>query len=295
MARPLRIDITGGRYHVTARGNERRAIFRQDSDRLHFLELLSEWPARFGLRVHAYVLMDNHYHLVVETPEANLSRAVQWLNVSYSVWFNRRHRRVGHLFQGRFKAILIEEDIGLQRVARYVHLNPVRLMSLGLDKSRRPALAKGLAEAPRAEVVRQRLEMLRKYRWSSYGAVAGYRAVPDWLWVKRLRELCGGRGEVDQLRAVRQYTEEEVREGMSENPWEGLVGGAILGSEDFAQQLLKGMKRNRREEPAATRTARRVSWEQIVQAVEQAKGEQWEAFSQKHGDWGRDAVLWLGG
>jgi putative transposase len=294
MARPLRIDIPGGRYHVTSRGNERRAIFRQDRDRMRFLELLSELPARFGLHVHAYVLMDNHYHLVVETPEANLSRAAQWLNVSYSVWFNRRHRRAGHLFQGRFKAILIEEDIGLQRVGRYVHLNPVRLMSLGLGKNRRQALAKGLAEVPKAEVVRQRVEVLRKYRWSSYGAVAGYRAAAGWLGVKHLRQLCGGRGEADQVRAVRQYTEAEVREGLSENPWEGLVGGAILGSEDFAQRLLKRIKRDEREEPAAARTARRVSWEQIVQAVEKAKGQRWEAFCQKHGDWGRDAALWLG-
>ncbi len=99
MARALRIEIQGGHYHVTARGNERRAIFRQDKDRTHFLELLSELPPRFGVRLHAYVLMLNNYHLVLETPEANLSRAVQWLNVSYSVWFNRRHRRSDRLFQ----------------------------------------------------------------------------------------------------------------------------------------------------------------------------------------------------
>src|SRR2546421_2102080 len=97
MARALRIEIPGGRYHITAQGNERRAIFRQDTDRIRLLELLSELPARFGVRLHAYVLMSNHDHLVMETPEANLSRATQWLNVSYSVWFNRRHRRSGHL------------------------------------------------------------------------------------------------------------------------------------------------------------------------------------------------------
>src|SRR5262245_7521982 len=102
MARPLRIERPGGRYHVTARGNERRAIYRDDRDRLRFLELLGEARERYGVRVHAYVLMDNHFHLLVETPEANLSRAMQWLNVSYSVWFNRRRDRSGHLFQGRF-------------------------------------------------------------------------------------------------------------------------------------------------------------------------------------------------
>ena len=97
---------------MTARGNERRAIWRDESDRTHFLELLGELTERFGLRVHAYVLMDNHFHLLPETPEANLSRAMQWLNVSYSVWFNRRHDRVGHLFQGRSKAVVVEDQVG---------------------------------------------------------------------------------------------------------------------------------------------------------------------------------------
>ncbi len=294
MARDLRIQIPGGRYHITARGNERRAIFRQDTDRIRLLELFSELPGRFGVRLHAYVLMNNHYHLVMETPEANLSRATQWLNVSYSVWFNRRHRRSGHLFQGRFKAILIEENAGLQRVARYVHLNPVRLMGLGLGKGRRQAVAKGLAGAPRAEVVGQRMEVLRKYRWSSYGALAGYRPAPDWVWLQDLRGLSGGRGEVEQSKAVRQYTEDAVREGLADNPWEGLVGGVVLGSAEFARRLLKGQRTNQREQPSVTRTLGRASWKQIVQAVEKAKGEQWETFSQRHGDWGREAALWLG-
>jgi putative transposase len=110
MARPLRIEIPGGWYHITARGNERKTPFRTDRDRLHFLELLSELVERFNWRLHSYVLIDNHYHLQVETPEANLSEGMRWLNVSYSVWFNRRHQRVGHLFQGRFKATVVEPE-----------------------------------------------------------------------------------------------------------------------------------------------------------------------------------------
>ena len=102
MARPLRIEISGGLYHLTSRGNERRNIYRDTRDREHFLELLAELPGRFGSILHGYVLMNNHYHLVLETPEPNLSRVGQWLNVSYGVWFNRRHDRSGHLFQGRF-------------------------------------------------------------------------------------------------------------------------------------------------------------------------------------------------
>src|SRR5215472_1190357 len=157
MARPLRIEQPGGRYHVTARGNERKAIYRNDSDRAHFLEVLAEVVERFGIRIHAYALMDNHYHLLVETPEANLSRAMQWVNVSYSVWFNRRHDRAGHLFQGRFKSVLVEDDTGWQEVARYVHLNPVRIGGLALNKRQQAASRKTGVAAPSGEVVAQRL------------------------------------------------------------------------------------------------------------------------------------------
>ena len=135
MARALRIEIPGARLHVAARGNERKAIYYSDSDRAHFLQLLGEATQQFGIRVHAYVLMDNHYHLLIETPEANLSRAMHWINVAYSIWFNLVHNRVGHLFQGRFSGIVIEDDAGWQEVARYVHLNPVRVGKLGLNFS----------------------------------------------------------------------------------------------------------------------------------------------------------------
>src|SRR6266498_2435192 len=132
MARPLRIEQAGGWYHITTRGNERRAIFRSDRDREHFLEVLAEMTRRFGVRLHAYVLMDNHYHLLLQLTEPNLSRAVQWLNVSYSIWFNRRHRRSGHLFQGRFKSVVLDPIQWGLELSRYVHLNPVRVGRMGL-------------------------------------------------------------------------------------------------------------------------------------------------------------------
>ena len=115
--------------------------------------------------------------------------------------------------------------------------------------------------------------------------------------MKELRALSGGRGQVEQAKAVRAYTEQEVREGgLTESPWEGLVGGVILGSQEYAQALLRHRKRQHREEPSEARklAVAPASWEQIVKAVERAKGESWEKFSQRHGDWGRDAVLWLG-
>ena len=225
MARALRIERPGGRYHVTARGNERKAIYRDDTDRTHFLTLLEELGERFGAGVHAYVLMDNHFHLLLQTPEANLSRTMQWLNVSYSVWFNRRHDRAGHLFQGRFSAVIIEDDRGWQEVARYVHLNPVRVAALALDKRRRSASRAGVGPAPSAEVVAARLRLLREFRWSSYRAYAGYSAAPPWLCLLPLARLCGGRSLVEQRAALREYHEQAIRQGLPESPWGRLVGG----------------------------------------------------------------------
>ena len=173
MARPLRIEVAGGWYHVTARGNERRAIFRDDADRKHWLALLEQWVERFVLQVHAYVLMDNHYHLLLETRTANLTQAMQWLQVSYTVWFNRRHRRSGHLFQGRYQAILLEGETLGWEVSRYVHLNPVRVKALGLDKTAQRRSHAGVNGKPAATQIRERIGRLRQFRWSSYRAYTG--------------------------------------------------------------------------------------------------------------------------
>ncbi len=294
MARALRIERAGGRYHVTARGNERRAIYRQDCNRGHFLELLGELGERFGVRVHGYVLMENHFHLLLETPEANLSAAVQWLNVSYSVWFNRRHGRAGHLFQGRFKAVVVEEDAGWQEVGRYVHLNPVRVAALGLDKRKQAAGRLGTGVAPTTELVGKRLEVLREWRWSSYRGYAGYCAPPGWLVRELLGHLSGGRTEAEQRAALRQYTEAPLRQGVIESPWQRLVAGFVLGSEAFARRLREEVGGNRREQAAVRRLAHRVNWEDIVLAVEKVKGQTWPEFCDRYADWGREAALWLG-
>ncbi len=138
MSRPLRIDLVDGWYHVMSRGLERRELFMDDRDRCHFVELLGECVGRHGVRLHAYALMSNHYHLLVQTPHANLSRAAQWLNVAYVVWFNRRHGRVGPLLQGRFKAVPVDgEGAWALDLSVYLHLNPVRVAALGLGKRAR--------------------------------------------------------------------------------------------------------------------------------------------------------------
>lgn len=294
MARPLRVEVAGGRYHVSSRGNQRRPIFLDNGDRAGFLEVVAELRERFGTRVHAYVLMNNHFHLLLETPEANLSRTMQWLNVTWTTRFNLRHEQSGHLLQGRFKSILIEDDAGVQAVGRYLHLNPVRVKGLGLGKSERSAQRAGVSDRLSPEIIRARLDTLRNYRWSSYRFYAGYAAAPDWLWAEELGRLCGGRSLRERQRALRAYTEAAVREGELASPWETLVGGVVLGTAEYARQVMASVRGDGREQKALRAAQRRAGWEEIVSAVEAEKGERWEEFRDRYGDWGRDVALWLG-
>ena len=250
--------------------------------------------ARFGWRLHAYVLMPNHYHLLVETSEANLSASMQWLSVSYSVWFNLRHQRSGHLFQGRFKAIVVDPtDWGLT-LSRYVHLNPVRVVSLGLGKSARAASTRVGVPKPKAPMVRARLATLRAFAWSSYRAYVGLVNAPLWLETAKILELTGcGKGERQQV-AYQQYTEQAIREGLKESPWEQLQGQVILGAGKFLRQMQGVLSGNAREQPSLRRAAFRMSWENVVRAVERFKGEKWEQFRDRYGDSGRDLALYLG-
>jgi putative transposase len=198
MARPLRLDIEGGWYHVINRGLEKRQIFPDERTNLHFLDLLSVLPTRFGLRIHAYVLMGNHYHLQIETPKANLSQAIQWLNVSYSTWFNRLHRRVGPLFQGRFKAVLHDQDGSALTINRYVHLNPVRVAALGGHEGRVAAEQ----SQPNREMINARVAALN-YRWSSYNVYAGKEKNPGWLTTDSIYAFFGQQGVRSRRAAYR--------------------------------------------------------------------------------------------
>jgi REP element-mobilizing transposase RayT len=157
MARPLRIQHQGGWYHVVNRGINRGVIYADDRDREHFIKLLEAVRSRHGMEVHGFVLMENHYHLIVRLPEGNLSRGMQWLNVSYSIWYNRRHGRVGPLFQGRYKSVPVEGGGWLYQLSQYVHLNPVRVRWLGLDKRGRRLEGLGLKGAVSAAEAQERL------------------------------------------------------------------------------------------------------------------------------------------
>lgn len=206
MSRPLRIELAGGLYHVTSRGDGREAIYFEDGDRVKWLEVLGQVCDRFNWRVHAWCQMTNHYHLVIETPEANLSQGMRQLNGVYTQHVNRAYKRVGHVFQGRYKAILVERDSYLLELARYVVLNPVRA---------------DMVKGP------------RQWRWSSYRAMVGATEAPEWLvtdW------LLGQFGQV-RARAVQKYMD-FVREGVGlPSIWQHLEGQIYLGSEAFVKHM----------------------------------------------------------
>ena len=294
MARPIRIERVGSWYHITARGNERRAIYRDNRDRQHFCELVGEMVPRFNLALHAFVLMDNHYHLLLELREANLSRAVQWLNVSYSLWFNRRHGRCGHLFQGRFKSVIVDATQWGLGLSRYIHLNPVRTGKLGLSKIEQQRMRAGAGCAPQAAVVRERTSKLRRYRWSSYRAYIGLVKAPAWLECQKVLKFGGGQNGAEQ-RNYREYVETALREGLEKSPWEELKEQVVLGSLGFVAGLKEYLAGDELEQRSARRLReQRPDLARVICCVEEEKGEKWEEFRDRHGDCGRELVLYLG-
>jgi len=285
MARPLRINIAGGWYHITSRGQRRGPIYHDNRDRVEFLERLAEMTKRYGVEVHAYVLMPNHYHLLVRTPKANASDAMQWLNNGYGMWWNRRHAQSGHVFQGRFKGVVVEGGAWVFELSLYVHYNPVAVKGLGWSKREKKEEGLGL-KAPSAEVVNKQLETLRKHRWSSYGAYAGYEKVPKWLSTRQvLSRAEGGRA------GYRRTAEERLRQGEGERIWSRLRWGAVLGGEKFAEEMRRKAE-VLRETQGRRQLRQEVTWEEVVKAVEAVKGERWKSFVNRHGDWGRDLTLW---
>jgi hypothetical protein len=229
--------------------------------------------------------MDNHYHLLISTPQANASRAVQWLNVSYSVWWNLRQGRSGHVFGGRFKAIVVQGSGWALPLSQYIHFNPVAIKGLGMSKAEKKAEALG-GNAPTAEMAARRLQILRSYRWSSYRAYAGYEVRPSWLDSEViLRRVRGGSA------GYRKQTERRLCGATGESVWSSLKWGAVLGNERFAVAVREGMQLHR--ETAGRRVLRRRrTFEEVVRIVEQMKGERWDDFRDRRGDMGRDLALW---
>jgi putative transposase len=289
MARPLRIAVEDGWYHVINRGIERRSIFRSPVDSRHFLQLLAQLPTRFGLLIHCYALLPNHYHLLVQTPQANLSQALQWLNVSYSVWFNRKHRRVGPLFQGRFKAVLVATDGHHREVSRYIHLNPIRTQRFGLGKEE--SLSHRATDSRLLE--KQRVEFLRSYALSSYPIYIGTHPRPVWLTTQTLMGDFAGITEGQRRRAYRRYVEEPIRAGTLDSILDQVLERVVQGSREFRAKMLELAKGEPAHRQAVQKRATRLDWAALQQALAQLKGEPWEVFAQRRGDDGRDLALLL--
>lgn len=256
--------------------------------------MVSDLPERFGTEIHAFVLMDNHYHLLVRCRRTDVSETLRWLQTSYSVRFNWAHRRRGHVFQGRFKSALIQDETRLGEVGRYLHLNPVRVSGLGLAKEdQRRARVLGCPD-PGAELVARRVTALREYAWSSWRVYAGLEAVPGWLNLERLLGEGVGRGARERRTALVSYTEAPIRQGRLESPWEGLVGGVVLGdARDAGALIRKAAKDPEKARRAVVAVARRIrpGWPEIVKAAEDLCGRSWQEMCEGHGDWGRDGVV----
>ncbi|MFH1404530.1 MAG: transposase [Patescibacteria group bacterium] len=202
MARPLRVEYPGALYHVVSRGNEQKNIFKDNVDRLKFLDWVKDAIEIHNLICHAYCLMNNHYHILIETPDANLSKAMRDINGNYTQWFNSRHRRAGHLLQGRYKSFIIEKETYLLEVARYIVLNPVR-----------------------AKFVKHPNE----WKWSSYKSTAGHNKIPDWLHTDWTLGFFGKNRKKAQNN-YRQF----VKDGMNaDDPHNEAKNGFLLGSPQF--------------------------------------------------------------
>lgn len=242
MARPLRIQYPGAFYHVTSRGNERKDIFRSTIDRERFLGYLESATCRYGAVIHAYCLLSNHYHLLLETPLGNLSEIMRHINGAYTTYFNTKRKRAGHLFQGRYKAILVEADAYAAELSRYIHLNPVRA---------------GMVDTP------------ADYRWSCYPAYIGLVEPAPWLKTDFILGLLS-RGPHAAQSAYREFVEADC-DAADESPLKNVVASTILGSEAFVQEVVERYAGgvSDKEPPAAIKKlAERPSIDKVLAAVE---------------------------
>jgi putative transposase len=244
MARPLRIEYPGAFYHVTARGNEQKDIFKSQRDREKFLCYLEMATERYGAVIHAYCLMNNHYHLLLETPLGNLSQIMKHINSAYTTYFNVKRKRAGHLLQGRYKAIIVDADEYATELSRYIHLNPVRV---------------GSVEKP------------EDYRWSSCASYTGDATAPAWLKTDFILSCFGSR-EAAAQKKYRQFVHDLL--GLDyDSPLIATVASTILGHEEFVCEMqerhLSGKGKDR-DLPALRELTARPLPEKILEAVRMA-------------------------
>ena len=239
MSRPIRIEFPNALYHVTSRGDRREDIFDDDDDRRAFLKTLGDVVGQFNWLCYAWCLMDNHYHLLIQTPDGNLSKGMRQLNGVYTQLSNRRHRRVGHLFQGRFKAILVDSDAYLMELARYVVLNPVR-----------------------ARVVKRATD----WEWSSYRASLGIAPAEPCLAINGLLAQFARRRDVARLRYAR-FVAEGIK---APSPWTQLKAQVFLGDDPFVEQMQKRAAGSQRRDVQIPRAHRRAPPASLAQIEKEA-------------------------
>ena len=247
MARALRIEYPGAYYHITSRGNERKSIYRNKGDRRSFLLYLKSAYLRYGAVIHAYCLMDNHYHILLETPRGNLSQIMRHINGAYTTRFNIKHKRKGHLFQGRYKAILVDADAYLTELSRYIHLNPVRA---------------GMIDMP------------EKYSWSSYRYYIGKKKKPDWLFVDSIL----GYFEHINMSPEENYADFVLAKIFDKeySPLEKAVASTILGCDSFIERTIDeylGNKKTHQDVPALRELKRVERLDIINKEVKMQMGE----------------------
>ena len=256
MARPLRIEYPGAFYHITARANEGKELFKGKKDRERFLYYLETATHRYRALIHVYCLMSNHYHLLLETPSGNLSQILHHINGAYTGYFNIKHQRSGHLFEGRYRAILVEADTYAKELSRYIHLNPVR---------------GGL------------VDRAKDYPWSSYRHYIGQAKAPEWL-ITRFILAYFGQGISDAQKRYRKFIDGKVGEEY-DHPLTKTVASTLLGNVDFVRGIKEKYLKNRetgRDLPALRELSDRLSIANIQKEVESVFGED-QRLSQRAG------------
>lgn len=244
MARPLRIEYEGALYHVTSRGNERKDIYYTKRDNDVFREIMESAYKRFKIIIHAYCLLTNHYHFLIETPKANLSKCMQYINSSYTTYFNRKRKRAGHLFQGRYAGILVEEEAYLLKLSRYIHLNPIRA---------------NMAKLP------------EEFEWSSYKYyVKNGARKPIFLDTKRTLGYFH-----DDVSRYKGFVEEGLVKTIK-NPILEAFANIILGREEFVDRIKReyiDKDKKQRDLPALRKIrAERIDPERIIKMIEKHNG-----------------------
>jgi REP element-mobilizing transposase RayT len=219
MVRPLRVDYPDAWHHVTCRGNEKKKIFTDDRDRKKFLDMLLKSSNLYNVDIHAYVIMHNHFHLLVKTPEGNLKSFMQRFNTAYTMYYNRRHKRVGHLYQGRYKSILIDADSYLLELSRYVHLNPVRIKKYSQTD------------------VKKKKKILRDYRWSSFKGYFNTKSRDSFVNHETILSMVGNGDNKESRKAYERFVIGGILSNMKQTFWEELRGQVIMGSDEFAEDI----------------------------------------------------------